>query len=83
MTVMVHLFAAATTLAKTDCLSVELPSGADVRRLREQVQARCPALRELLPRCAIAVNHEYADEAVILKPGDEVAVIPPVSGGES
>lgn len=83
MTVMVHLFAAARTLAKSDGLSMELPTGADVCRLREQLLAQCPALRELLPRCAIAVNLEYADDATTLKPGDELAIIPPVSGGES
>ena len=39
------------------------------------------ALAELLPRCALACNGEYADGVQPLADGDEVAVIPPVSGG--
>ncbi|MBY0514544.1 MAG: MoaD/ThiS family protein, partial [Gemmataceae bacterium] len=35
----------------------------------------------LLAVCAVAVNHDFADDARALSPADEVAVIPPVSGG--
>ena len=44
-------------------------------------QARFPGLDALLPRCAIARNSSYVDGVVTLNYGDEVAVIPPVSGG--
>lgn len=37
----------------------------------------------VLRSAAIAVNHEYADRRHILKDGDEVAILPPVSGGRS
>jgi len=40
-----------------------------------------PALRPLLPSLKIAVNHEYVDAERILTEEDEVALIPPVSGG--
>ena len=41
-----------------------------------------PALAGLLAKSALAVNHDFAeDERVLLATGDEVAVIPPVSGG--
>lgn len=36
---------------------------------------------ELLQRSAIAVNREYASRETMLRDGDEVAVLPPVSGG--
>ena len=40
------------------------------------------ALAELLPRCGLARNMEYVQgDAQLLAEGDEVAVIPPVSGG--
>jgi molybdopterin converting factor small subunit len=39
-----------------------------------------PALSELA-QLSIAVNGEYVIGAVVLNPGDEIAIIPPVSGG--
>ena len=36
---------------------------------------------ELLQRSAVAVNHEYVSWETTLRDGDEVAVLPPVSGG--
>ena len=44
-------------------------------------EERGPVIADLLPRCAVAVNHEYATDDQPLHPGDEVAIIPPVSGG--
>ena len=40
-----------------------------------------PVLAGISPSLSIAVNEEYATDERILKPGDEVALIPPVSGG--
>jgi molybdopterin synthase sulfur carrier subunit len=48
--------------------------------LKALLQEKYPKLRELT-RFAIAVNNEYATADVVIKPGDEVAIIPPVSGG--
>src|SRR4051794_41853243 len=37
---------------------------------------------EVAPRsCVVAINREYADEGAPVRPGDEVALVPPVSGG--
>src|SRR5215204_6930317 len=37
---------------------------------------------EVAPRsCVVAINREYADEASVVGPDDEVALVPPVSGG--
>jgi molybdopterin converting factor small subunit len=38
-------------------------------------------LARVLPSCAFAVNQQYAPPTTALRDGDEVAVIPPVSGG--
>jgi molybdopterin converting factor subunit 1 len=81
MTFTVHLFAAARELAARDALAVELPPAATVADLRAAVAATAPALAGLLARSAIAVNHDFADDGRILTPRDEVAIIPPVSGG--
>ena len=61
--------------------SVELPAGASVGDLISHYQERVPRLGEFRPSLAVAVNQEYADAAAALRAGDEVAFIPPVSGG--
>ena len=75
----VHLFAA--TAQCVGAPRVELPHPPTVAHLRRRLTDTWPSLAELLPRCAVAVNHEYATDDTPLLPGDEVAVIPPVSGG--
>jgi molybdopterin converting factor small subunit len=45
------------------------------------LKQRLPAIAELLDRAAFAVNQEYAGRDAVLKDGDELAVIPAVSGG--
>lgn len=74
----VLLFAALRDAAGPS-VEVTLPAGATVRALRAELARVLPAA--LLARSAIAVNHEYADESRAITEGDEVAVIPPVSGG--
>lgn len=74
----VLLFAALRDAAGPS-VEVTLPAGATVRALRAELARVLPAA--LLARSAIAVNHEYADESRAVTEGDEVAVIPPVSGG--
>lgn len=61
--------------------SVELPAGACVADLISHYQQRVPRWQDFRPSLAVAVNQEYADPAASLHGGDEVAFIPPVSGG--
>lgn len=75
----VHLFAAAAE--RVAASRVELPLPPTVAALRRQLTDTWPSLADLLPRCAVAVNHEYATDDQVLNPADEVAIIPPVSGG--
>ena len=82
MTLTVQLFARARDLAGHDTLSVEVATGATVAQLRAALAQACPPLRELLPRCAVAVNEDFADEETRLVVDADVALIPPVSGGE-
>jgi molybdopterin converting factor subunit 1 len=81
MTVSVILFAAARELAGADSIAVELLPGSTVADLRAELARRVPLLAVLLAKSALAVNHDFADDAIVLQPTDEVAVIPPVSGG--
>ena len=80
-TIRVRLFARARDLAGADAVDVDLPAGATVAGLRARLAERVPALRDLLPRAAVAVNEDFADDDTPIPPGAEVAIIPPVSGG--
>lgn len=49
-----------------------------------QLLERFPSLAQIWETCVFAVNQEYVDqegEPPVLKEGDEVAIIPPISGG--
>jgi molybdopterin synthase catalytic subunit len=78
MNVRVRLFAMLRERAGTSELQLELPDGARVRDAL--AEPRVVALAEGLP-LVMAVNREYADEEQALSPGDELALVPPVSGG--
>jgi len=62
---------------------VELPDGATVAVLLERLRTTLPAgaPAEILGSIAVSVNAEYAQAAHILHEGDEVGLLPPVSGG--
>jgi molybdopterin synthase catalytic subunit len=74
--VSIRLFAGLRELAGSDSLQLHLADGASVAdalvELSGQIDAR---------GCLLAVNREYADDDHILAAGDELALIPPVSGG--
>lgn len=81
MFVRVLLFARARELANCESVSVELPAIATVADLRTLLASQIPALASLLASSAIAVNREFADDSAALRENDEIALIPPVSGG--
>ena len=81
MCINVRLFAIIRDKAGMDSFTVELPDGATVADARDQIESRYPATREHMQRAAFAVNQNYVAISTRLKDGDELAVIPPVSGG--
>ena len=74
--VRVRLFAGLRERAGASELELELPDGALVSDALERMRE----LTDGVP-VVMAVNHEYADPGAALESGDEVALIPPVSGG--
>jgi MoaE-MoaD fusion protein len=76
MEVTVRLFAMLRERAGAGEVTLELPEGARV----EDVLERLGEMAEGLP-LVMAVNREYAPADRVLDPGDELALIPPVSGG--
>lgn len=81
MIITVKLFAAMRDRAGSDTAEVELPDGATVADLRRALGQQLPLAQSLLARSAVSVNHDFADNDRPLRAADEVAVIPPVSGG--
>jgi MoaE-MoaD fusion protein len=78
MQVHIRLFAQLRERAGTGVLELDLPEGARVRDAL--ADGAVAALADGLP-LVMAVNREYASEDAPLAPGDELALIPPVSGG--
>ncbi|WP_445148424.1 molybdenum cofactor biosynthesis protein [Baekduia sp. Peel2402] len=76
MKVSVRLFAGLRERAGRDELELDLPEGARVADALAAVAHLAPGVSLVL-----AVNREYADEDMVLRAGDELAVVPPVSGG--
>jgi molybdopterin synthase catalytic subunit len=59
----------------------EFPQGADLRAVFDSYATRYPRLRELAPSIVVAQNQEFAQLSASITEGDEVAFLPPVSGG--
>lgn len=82
MVVRVRLFAVLRDIVGASEVDVELPEGAVGEDLFRVLAADHPRLRELRSSLRLALNQEYVPWDAPIRPGDEAAVIPPVSGGE-
>jgi len=61
--------------------SLDLPEGSTAGSVFDHYAARFPRLREMASSVVLARNHEFAGAREPLSDGDEVALLPPVSGG--
>ena len=82
MIVRIRLFGQLRELAGADVLERALPDGATVADALDELERR-PPLDELLARLPVrmAVNREVATPDTLLRPDDELALLPPLSGG--
>jgi MoaE-MoaD fusion protein len=83
MRIRVRLFAIQRELAGAREVPIELADGSTVEDAWAAVAARFPVLAPGRPSVRFARNGDYADAATALADGDEVAFIPPVSGGSA
>lgn len=81
MKIDVLLFATLKDRAGTPRLRMDIPDGADIGQLKALLSQMQPALAPALGTTIAAVNHEFAFPETPLHEGDEVALFPPVSGG--
>ena len=60
---------------------VQVPEGSTVADLSQEVRRLFPRLAPHEVKLVVAVNEEYAEPELRLRDGDEICLIPPVSGG--
>ncbi len=80
MKIRVLTFGIVRDITNTGNLWVELPAGSNSADLQTLLQEQFPALKRL-NSLRIAVNAEYVTPDTLLRDSDEIALIPPVSGG--
>ena len=81
MRVRVLYFGVLKDISGLGCEEMELPDGASVGDLVMGCRARHGVAAGVWGSIAVAVNQEYAGAGDALEDGDEVALLPPVSGG--
>jgi molybdopterin converting factor subunit 1 len=79
--VSILLFAHFRERARAPAITIEIPEAATVATLRDCLAHLWPDAVGLLEKSAVAVNEEFAAADRAIHSSDEVALIPPVSGG--
>ena len=81
MKIEVHFFSRLRDLSGLSRVDRELSDGQTIGDLLEVIYVECTSLREWDQHILTAVNEEYAERDYVLKEGDNVSIMPPVSGG--
>lgn len=81
MRVRILLFGMLKDIAGKSSDSLDLPEQSSVRDVLTRYESTIPRFKDSLPSLAFAVNQQYAKPETTLHDGDEVALLPPVSGG--
>lgn len=79
----VSLFARFREAAGRDRVEVEVPDGATVEEVWSAVSAVHPTLARYRPHTLFAIDNEYVQAERPVRPGEELACFPPVSGGSA
>jgi molybdopterin converting factor subunit 1 len=81
MSIHVRYFAALRETTGRSDETFELPAGTTVAEVSKLLLESYPALKDILARCAVAINRSYTTLQAVLDDGDELAFIPPLGGG--
>lgn len=77
----VRLFASVRDLLGKDQVELEVTDKVTAGELRKQINGLCPVLGTDNTRFAIAVNRRLVDDTELVNTTDEIAILPPISGG--
>ena len=81
MKVHVQFFSRLRDLAGKSTMDLDVPEGTRVADVLEMLFSRTPALREWDKSILVAADVEFVGRDYVLKPNDEISVMPPVQGG--
>jgi molybdopterin converting factor subunit 1 len=81
MKVKLLFFASSRSITGDKELTWDIPENATVGDMKKELGLQYPKLVGMENILSIAVNAEYVDDSIVLSDGDEIAFIPPVSGG--
>ena len=81
ITVKVRLFASVREIVGASEKTLEVPEATSVGELLERFVEQYPRLADTARCCRLVVNRQYVEPSISLRDGDEVAFVPPVSGG--
>ncbi len=81
MKINVLFFAMCREAANTDRVELSLPENARLDEFWTAVEKRFPSMSVFRSMSRIAINKNYVGSNAVLSDGDEVCIIPPVSGG--
>jgi molybdopterin converting factor subunit 1 len=76
----INLFGITRDIIGSNVTEIEMNQSTDVQAVLGKLKASYPKLKDI-KSLLIAVNSEYAESDLILSETDEIALIPPVSGG--
>ena len=83
MQVLLKCFAWAREVTGQEEVAIDIPDGGTVADVRARLEERFPVFAGRMESIAVSVNQEFAGDSARIRPGDEVALIPPISGGRS
>jgi len=77
----IKLFASLRQAMRSDEIKINIDNEITVSHMKKIVFETFPNLKKLNVPFLVAVNHKFAKDSVVISTKDEVALIPPVSGG--